>query len=312
MSKVLKICPYCGKQVPEGTKVCPMCKRSLTLPTPVEKKPEATGRMSNLNEKSRARTGRLSRGALAVLIVSIVMLVAAIIVLATILLSGGLDYLKPSDSAANTPSPTFSVPVGNEPETTPERTSVPTTLPTTQPTTQPTVKPTTQPTVQPTAQATNQPAEQTPAQTVAPSSYKVTVCSDTVWIKGSGVNVRSGPGTNYALLGSVSAGYKFARTGTTDNGWSVVTFNGVKAFVYNDFLSTTEVSSSPAPTTVNVPGFSECNDTVTVKSTANIRTGPSTNDSIVCVAKIGTTLTRTGVSANWSRVTYNGQTCYTT
>lgn len=297
MSTVLKICPYCGKQIPDGTKVCPSCKRSLTLSPPVERKSKGTRKKPDRNEKPRAGTGHLSRGALAVLIVSIVVLVAAIIVLATILLSGGLDYLKSDSSAMGTPLSTFSVPVGGQDESA----STPAQTPTASPTPSPTVQPTTQPTEPPV----------TPTPTTAPAPvYTVTACSDTVWVNSNDVNVRSGPGTDYTSLGSVDAGYEFSRTGTTDNGWSVVTFNDTQAFISNDLLSTTEVSPIAEPATVDESGFTDCSDTVTIGSTANIRTGPGTSYGIVDVAAVGTVLTRTGVSAHWSRVIYNGQTCY--
>ena len=293
MSTVLKICPYCGKQIPDGTKVCPACKRSLTLPPSAKKKYKGTGKKPERNEKPRAGARHLTRGALAVLIVSIVVMVAAIIVLATILLSGGLDYLKPDSSATGTPLPTFSVPVGGQDESasTPAQTLAPT------------ASPTPSPTVQPTTQPTEPPVTPTPVYTVA-------ACNDTVWVNSNDVNVRSGPGTDYTSLGSVDAGYEFSRTGTTDNGWSIVTFNDTQAFISNDLLSTTEVSPIAEPATVDASGFTDCSDTVTIGSTANIRTGPGTGYSIVDVAAVGTVLTRTGFSAHWSRVTYNGQTCY--
>ncbi len=78
--------------------------------------------------------------------------------------------------------------------------------------------------------------------TPAPS-YTVSPADDTVYITGVGVNVRSGPGTSYPIIGSANTGYELKRTGTSGD-WSRVTFKGTTGFVSNTYLSTTNPTPS--------------------------------------------------------------------
>ncbi len=80
--------------------------------------------------------------------------------------------------------------------------------------------------------------------------YTVSPADDTVYITGVGVNVRSGPGTSYPIIGSASTGYELKRTGIAGN-WSRVLFKGTTGYVSNTYLSTTNptpsVTATPAP-----------------------------------------------------------------
>ena len=90
-------------------------------------------------------------------------------------------------------------------------------------------------------------------------SYTVTPADGTVYIQGIGVNIRSGPGTNYPIIGSASTGYELTRTGTV-NGWTRVNFKGTVGFVSSTYLTdtapTTETAAptvTPAPTQAPAP-----------------------------------------------------------
>ena len=58
--------------------------------------------------------------------------------------------------------------------------------------------------------------------------------------------------------------------------------------------------------------FSEVNETVYAKESVRIRSSMDTSgsDNVVATLVGGQTVTRTGSGQNWSRITYNGQTCY--
>ncbi len=56
------------------------------------------------------------------------------------------------------------------------------------------------------------------------------------------VNVRSGPGTEYEILGTVSAGDELTRTGTSGK-WSQVSYNGESGFISTSLLSTTPTAT---------------------------------------------------------------------
>ncbi len=145
------------------------------------------------------------------------------------------------------------------------------------------------------------PVESSPSPSPSADPYNVTTMNDTVYITGNGVNIRSGPGTSYSILGNEMSGYELQRTGRTDDGWSRVNYKGSVGYVSNSLISSTKPAQS---TDFNVTSAS---GTVTVASAANLRTGPGQNYSVDSVAQAGTKLTRTGVSGTWTRVQYNGK-----
>ncbi len=53
--------------------------------------------------------------------------------------------------------------------------------------------------------------------------------------QGSGLRVRQGPGTNYAILATVSDGTQYAITGKT-NGWYQINYNGRTGYVSADYI----------------------------------------------------------------------------
>ena len=76
--------------------------------------------------------------------------------------------------------------------------------------------------------------------------YAVTAMSATMYVKNS-VNLRQGPGTGYAKVGSLNKGDQVNVTGQADNGWYQLDSG---AFVSNKYLD----SNAPATTVATVPG----------------------------------------------------------
>ncbi len=113
-------------------------------------------------------------------------------------------------------------------------------------------------------------------------------------ITGNYVNLRSGPATSYASLGTYNNGTKMTITGQSGD-WYAVTYNGVKGYVYKQYLST-------SGTSVNVESMT---NTPAVTTTAvNMREGPSTAYKSKQVLAAGAAVTLTGKSGQWYRVTY--------
>ena len=311
MSKLLKICPYCGKQVADGTKVCPACKRSLTLPAPVEKKkttkteaPVSTAKTTRKADKNSRR--KISKAGIAILVISILILLAAIVVLTMVLMDGGLDGLS-SDSTeispvtivSGTTSPAFSQPLEEEvgaPDTT---------IPSAEPADNAEDADNTTDDIDETDEADDANGLEYPEIT---DGNMVTSSSDTVYVRSDGVNIRSGPGTEYDTVGTVNAGDSLQRSGTTVNGWSRVEYDGTVGYIYSALVSTSEQSEEIVIT--DTDGFATVSDTIRVKADANVRMSPSTDGTIITVVKAGETLDRIGVGDNWSRINYNGITCY--
>ena len=78
----------------------------------------------------------------------------------------------------------------------------------------------------------------------------------------SSVNIRSGPGTDYEIVGSLSYGQSILRTGIGSNGWSRVDHNDENAYISSSYLSTT----APASDTSQYPltySDATCNITIT-------------------------------------------------
>ena len=150
-----------------------------------------------------------------------------------------------------------------------------------------------------------------PSPESSPSNFSTTQVNDTVYISGNGVNIRSGPGTDYNILGSESTGKQLQRTGKTSNGWSQVSYNGQTGYVLDSFVTTTQPAASNNGTSTNF-NVTAADGTVTVASSigANLRSGPGQDYSVVATVANNTQLTRTGVSGGWTQVNYNGQNVF--
>ena len=112
-------------------------------------------------------------------------------------------------------------------------------------------------------------------------------------VKGSDVRMRSGPGTNYSILGTYQNGTALTVTGT-ENGWSKVTIGGTSGYIRSDYVSGGADSQT---------GY--------IKGTGvRMRSGASTTSSILGVYNTGTEMTITGESGNWYKVSYGGKDGY--
>lgn len=116
---------------------------------------------------------------------------------------------------------------------------------------------------------------------------------NTVTITGSPVNIRTGPGTNYAKLGSVTSGAMFTLLGTAQasNGvlWYKIQYGSSQAYVISTLsrasYGSAQTPSTPAPPASN-PGYLSYYFVVT-GSAVNIRTGPGTNYSRIATLPYG-------------------------
>lgn len=119
-------------------------------------------------------------------------------------------------------------------------------------------------------------------------------------VTGNAVNIRSGPGTNYASLGKVNKGDKLFSIGKSDN-WYQVEYGNGTGYIIEDYV------------TVGSGGFYTAVDSGTLSvngNDVNIRSGPGTEYQSIGMVSRGTTLTITGKSDNWYQVSYNGGTGY--
>ena len=117
----------------------------------------------------------------------------------------------------------------------------------------------------------------------------------TVYVNTPGMtlNVRSGPGTSYSILGSLKHGEKLSVT-DHDNNWYKLTYNGKTGYVSKSYTSSTAASSEPAQKT----------GTVNSATGLNVRSGPGTNNSIIGGLANGAKVTITGQSGSWYKIKY--------
>lgn len=111
------------------------------------------------------------------------------------------------------------------------------------------------------------------------------------------LNMRTGPGTGYAILLVIPKGSEVSVISTAD-GWSKIIYNGKSGYVSSAYL-TAAGAVSPAGSYV-----------YTTISSLNLRSGPGTGYSIISVIPQETALSVLGKTSGWYKVSYGGKTGY--
>lgn len=115
------------------------------------------------------------------------------------------------------------------------------------------------------------------------------------------VNVRSGPGTNHAILGVLRRGDLVTQTGPTQGGWAPVSYRGKQAWVSARYLQAGTVTSAAQPKA------SAPSSTARTTAALNVRTGPGTNFSVSTVLAKGVAVQLTGARQGaWVQANVNG------
>ena len=131
-------------------------------------------------------------------------------------------------------------------------------------------------------------------------------------------NLRNIPsqGEDSYVLRTLKNGETALRIAISSSGWSKVLFEDNIYYAVSSYL-TTDLEARPAEDD-NDDGiqtkFTPVNQSVTAKKLVNLRKLPSVEHedaTVIAQLKKGDVATRTGVSENgWSKLVYNGQTCY--
>ncbi len=106
------------------------------------------------------------------------------------------------------------------------------------------------------------------------------------------LNVRTGPGMDYAVAGQIQPGTFYTVSGQLGD-WYSIDFNGQTGYVYGPL---TTVSSSDIP-----PGQG-----VEPSVPLNVRNGPSTEHSVIGVIYPGTLYLKVGQQGDWYQIEYSG------
>ena len=117
------------------------------------------------------------------------------------------------------------------------------------------------------------------------------------------------------MVAQLKNGETALRTGTGNNGWSRVEYNGLVLYAVSSLL-TTDLSYTPPEEEEESEfktKFTAVSENVTAKDVTNLRNRPSVEEPSQVIVQLhnGEIAVRTGVSdVGWSRVEYNGQTLY--
>lgn len=118
--------------------------------------------------------------------------------------------------------------------------------------------------------------------------------ADTVMAATTAVNVRAGASTSSSVVGVLRAGATVTAVGTSQDGWTQVSFNGRLAYVYSIYLTSAgSAVAVAAPTTASSTTIS-----ATTLEAVNVRTGPGITYPVSEVFAKGRAITLTTTTSN--------------
>lgn len=122
------------------------------------------------------------------------------------------------------------------------------------------------------------------------------------------MNVREGPGTDYARLGGAAEGETFAITGkSADGDWWQISFEGESGWVYAPFV--TAANAENVRTVGDSSAQAPVEAVATVGGDLNVRDGPGTDYARIGGANEGEAFAITGKSADgeWWQISFDGE-----
>ena len=117
------------------------------------------------------------------------------------------------------------------------------------------------------------------------------------------LNMRKGPGTSYAKVGTLNQGQKVIPIEKSSDGkWVKIKYNSQEVWVSFDYLKKEETQSTTSTIKLN--------SNYKTTGNLNMRKGPATSYDRITTLPLGTVVTPTSVSSdkNWVQVKYNNQT----
>ena len=127
--------------------------------------------------------------------------------------------------------------------------------------------------------------------------------------KGSNLNIRSGPSTNYKIIGKATNGQILKTTGKVGS-WYKVNYNGQIAYLNENFVQVLNSKNENNTNNKDTIVIAKDSGIVTV-SELNVRTGPSTNHSVISQVRKGAILSIIAKdnSTGWLKIQFkNGST----
>ncbi len=145
--------------------------------------------------------------------------------------------------------------------------------------------------------------------TSTPTTPPTETKTGTVKVSSNTLNVRKGPGTGYARIGSLSNGAKVTITGE-QNGWYKISYNGGTGYVSKEYIQAGGSSATTAPTKAPDEGTGTTGKVAISSGSLTVRKGPGTS-----YAKVGSlykndTVTILETGSDWHKISYGGTTAY--
>ncbi|KAF0106636.1 MAG: peptidase S9 family protein [Anaerolineaceae bacterium] len=138
-----------------------------------------------------------------------------------------------------------------------------------------------------------------------------TITATTVVVAGTltfQVNVRSGPGVDYSLLGMLNAGETVQVTGQSGDGaWFQIFYSAGSGGIGWVSAQYVDTGGQPVPT-LTPQGGSVSGPAGTVTQRLNVRSGPGTNYEALGILEVGATVSLTGKNETgaWMQIVYSG------
>ena len=130
--------------------------------------------------------------------------------------------------------------------------------------------------------------------------FTVTAYAENAVITGDNVNLRSGPGMNYKVIGSIPRGASVKVEDRSNEEWNAITYDGTYGFISANLMSITEDPS--AVQVVATDGFGRVNAMY-----VRFRSGPSDEASILGEYNVGKEATITGIAGDWTECIIDGR-----
>lgn len=124
------------------------------------------------------------------------------------------------------------------------------------------------------------------------------------------VNMRSGPGTQYAVVFVVPQG-TYVYVDSVTNGWAHANYGNANGYISSEYLIGLGGSNTAATVTSNTgPSGNAGNGAYTITGNVNLRTGPGTEYASMLVIPAGAQVSVSDYANGWAHVNYAGYVGY--
>ncbi|MBC8632182.1 SH3 domain-containing protein [[Eubacterium] tenue] len=129
-------------------------------------------------------------------------------------------------------------------------------------------------------------------------------------VTATSLNVRSGPSTSNALIGSLRNNEK-VEVISESNGWSKIKYGGRVGYVSSIYLKDVgDSNTNTNPNPSEKPNGGTTKTKVVTATSLNVRSGPSTSHGLIGTLKHNEKVEVISESNGWSKIKYNGKEAY--